>query len=151
VAHWLAAIEDWKRLPSVRELWATAGFAPSQCHAGTSGHATPKVSTIGCPHLRQAMYLLTTSLLWHEPTVGIPCFQRLLQGKPCVPTIIPIGRQVANTALAILTMDQPFRPRGADPQAAKARLQHLQDRYLASKHHYANEGAAMPQGGSPPP
>jgi hypothetical protein len=151
VAHLLAAIEDWNRFPSVRELWATAGFAPSQFHSGTSVHATPNVSKIGCPHLRQAIYLLTTSLVWHEPTFGIPCFQRLLQGKPCVPTIIHIGRKVANTALAILKMDQPFRPRCADPQAAKARLQHLQDRYLASKHHYANEGAALQQGGSPPP
>ena len=151
MAHLLAAIEDWNRFPSVRELWATAGFAPSQFHSGTSVHATPKVSKIGCPHLRQAMYLLTTSLVWHEPTFGIPCFQRLLQGQPLVPTIIHIGRKVANTALAILKMDQPFRPRWADPHAAKERLQHLQDRYLASKHHYAKEGAAMPQGGSPPP
>ena len=151
VAHLLAAIEDWNRFPSVRELWATAGFAPSQFHSGTSVHATPKVSKIGCPHLRQAIYLLTTSLVWYEPTFGIPCFQRLLQGKPFVPTIIHIGRKVANTALAILKMDQPFRPRWADPHAAKERLQLLQDRYLASKHHYAKEGAAMPQGGSPPP
>lgn len=135
MAHVLAAIEEWKRFPSGRALWATAGFAPSPFPSGTSVHAPPKVSTIGCPHLRQAIDLLTTSLVWHEPTLGIPGFQRLLQGKPLVPTIIHIGRKVANTALAIRKMDQPCRPRGADPPAAKERLHHLQDRSLASKHH----------------
>jgi hypothetical protein len=128
VAHVLAAIEDWPRVPSGRARWATAGFAPSPCHAGTSGHATPNVSKIGGPHLRQAMYVLTTSLVWHEPPVGIPCCQRVLPGKPCVPTIMHLGRQVANTALAMRNMAQPFRPRWAEPQAAKACLPHVQDR-----------------------
>jgi transposase len=140
VAHFLAAVEDWHRCPAVRELWATAGFAPSQVHSGTSVHATPKVSKIGGPHLRQAIYLLTASLVWHEPTFGSPCFQRLLHGKPFVPTIIHIGRKIANTAWAILKADQPFRPSFADPQAAKEPLQRLQDRYLASKHGNRQEG-----------
>jgi transposase len=134
VAHFLAAVGDWNRFPSVRELWATAGFAPNQWRSGTSVHAAPKVSKIGCPHLRQAIYLLTTSVVWHEPTFGIPCFQRLLQGKPFVPTIIHIGRKVASTALAILKTDRPFRPHWQDPRAAKAHLERLQAQYHASKH-----------------
>jgi Transposase IS116/IS110/IS902 family len=128
-AHFLAALEDWQRFPSVRELWATAGFAPRQYRAGTSVHTTPKVSTIGCPHLHQAIYLLTTSLVWHEPTFGLPCFQRLLQGQPFVPTMIHIDRKIAHTALAILTTDQPFRARSPDPSAAREQLQRLQAQY----------------------
>jgi Transposase IS116/IS110/IS902 family len=128
-AHFLAALEDWQRFPSVRELWATAGFAPRRYRAGTSVHTTPKVSTIGCPHLHQAIYLLTTSLVWHEPTFGLPCFQRLLQGQPFVPTMIHIDRKIAHTALAILTTDQPFRARSPDPSAAREQLQRLQAQY----------------------
>jgi transposase len=136
-AHVLAAVEDGQRFPSGRELWATAGFAPSQFRSGTTVHGTPKVSKIGCPHLRQAIYLLTTSLVWHEPTFGIPCVQRLLQGQPFVPTIIHIGRKIANTALAILKTDQPFHSRYPDPLAAHKQLQRLQAQYQASKlvHH----------------
>jgi transposase len=132
-AHLLAALEDWQRFPSVRELWATAGFAPSQYRSGTSVHATPTVSKIGCPHLRQAIYLLTVSLVWHEPTFGIPCFQRLLHGQPFVPTIIHVGRKIANTALAILKMDQPFRSRYPNPPAAREQLQRLQAQYQTHK------------------
>lgn len=133
IAHFVAAVEDWQRFPSVRELWATAGFAPSQARSGTSVHTRPTISKIGCPHLRQAIYLLTTSLVWHEPTFGIPCFQRLLQGQPFVPTIIHIGRKIANTALAILKTDQPFRARYPDPCVARAQLRRLQAQYQASK------------------
>lgn len=132
-AHFLAAVEDWNRFPSIRELWATAGFSPRQYISGKSVHSTPKVSKMGCRHLRQAIYLMTTTIVWHEPTFGIPCFQRLLRGKPFVPTIIHIGRKIANTALAILKTDQPFRSRFSDPQAAKEQLQRLQARYQASK------------------
>jgi transposase len=141
IAHFVAAVEDWQRFPSVRELWATAGFAPSQWRSGSTVHATPRVSTIGCPHLRQAIYLLTTSVVWHEPTFGIPCFQRLLQGKPFVPTIIHVGRKLANTALAILKTDQPFHPRCADRPAAQEHLRRLQARYQARKHPHRREVA----------
>jgi transposase len=63
IAHFVAAVEDWQRFPSIRELWATTGFAPSQSRSGTSVHTMPTASRIGCPHLRQAIYVLTTALV----------------------------------------------------------------------------------------
>jgi hypothetical protein len=78
--------------------------------------------------------LLTTSLVWHEPTFGIPCFQRLLHGQPFVPTMIHIGRKIANTALAIRKTDQPLHARYPDPPAAHTQLQRLQAQYQASNH-----------------
>jgi hypothetical protein len=80
-------------------------------------------------------------VVWHEPTFGIPCFQRLLQGKPFVPTIIHVGRKLANTALAILKTDQPFHPRCADRPAAQEHLRRLQARYQARKHPHRREVA----------
>jgi hypothetical protein len=145
IAHFVAAVEDWQRFPSVRDLWATAGFAPSQWRSGTTVPSPPTVSKIGCPHLRQAIYLLTTSVVWHEPTFGLPCFQRLLQGQPFVPTIIHVGRKIANTALAILKTDQPFRARYADPAAARAQLHHLQAHDQASKALNRRERNRCPQ------
>jgi hypothetical protein len=79
------------------------------------------------------MYLMTSSLVWHEPTFGIPCFKRLLAGKPCVPTIMHVGRQVASTAWAILKTDHPFKSPFPDSQAAKEELQRLQVRYKATR------------------
>jgi hypothetical protein len=150
-APWLAAIDAWPRLPAGRERWATAGGAPSPCHAGTSGPATPHVSTIGGPPLRPALDWLTTALVWQAPPVGSPGCQRLLQGTPVVPPLRPSGRQGANPARALLPMAPPCRPRGADPPAPKARLPYVQDRSRARTHPEAHAGAARPPGGSPPP
>lgn len=132
-AHFLAAVEEWDRFPSIQQLWATAGFSTKESQSGKSVKSDPKVSKAGCPYLRQAIYLMTTSMVWHEPTFGIPCFERLLQEKPFIPAIIHVGRKIANTALAILKTDQPFQSRFSDLQAAKQQLQGLQARYLANK------------------
>jgi len=119
MVHVVAAVKDWQRFPSFRERSATADVAPSEWRSGPTVHGPPKVSTIGSPYLRQAIYVMTTSVVWHEPTCGLSCVQRKLYSRPLVPTIMQVGRNMANTALAILKTDQPFRARSQDPAAAR--------------------------------
>jgi hypothetical protein len=114
----LAAVADGPRGPAGRARWATAGVAPSQVRAGTTGQGTPQVATSGCPHRRPALYGLTTARVGPEPTGGLPGVPRRLQGQPCVPTMLPRGRTIANTALASRTTAQPCHARDPDPLAA---------------------------------
>jgi hypothetical protein len=76
---------------------------------------------------------MTCSVIWHEPTFGIPCFQRLLDHRPFVPTILHVGRKLTGTALAILKSDRAFRPSIADRSLAKEKLSLLQQQYLKQK------------------
>jgi hypothetical protein len=78
---------------------------------------------------------MTATIVWHEPTFGLPCFERLIRGEAFVPTILHVGRKLVNTWLAILKSDQPFVPRFADYQEAKTKLIKLQQDYLEKKKH----------------
>jgi hypothetical protein len=72
-------------LLSFRERSATADVAPHEWRSGPMVHSLLQVSTIGCSHLRQAIYVLTTSVVWHEPTCSSPCVQRMPHGPPLFP------------------------------------------------------------------
>lgn len=131
-AELVAAMEDWHRFDSIQQLWSTAGFNPTQNQSGSHAGAV-HISKNGSPRLRQAIYKMTCSVIWHEPTFGIPCFQRLVDGAGFVHTILHVGRKLMNTALAILKSDRPFIPPFDDYPAAKARLVELQRQYQQRK------------------
>lgn len=108
-AELVAALEDWQRYETIQTVWAAAGLVPTQKQSGSTS-VKPQLSKNGSVYLRNAIYKLTCSVVWHEPTFGIPCFQRLLSHHPFVPTILHVGRKLTSTALAILKADQPFQP-----------------------------------------
>jgi len=76
---------------------------------------------------------MSSTIVWHEPTFGLPCFERLLGGQAFVPTIIHIGRKIVSTALAILASDKPFVPAFENQAEAKAKLLKLQQQYKEQK------------------
>jgi hypothetical protein len=76
---------------------------------------------------------MASTVIWHEPTFGIACFERLLNSYPFVPTLLHIGRKLTNTALTILKRDVAFEPPFSDYQAAKKLLLNLQEQYLSLK------------------
>jgi transposase len=131
-ADFIAALEDWDRYQSVQQVWAAAGLAPTENQSGRH-RAHPHVSCDGSVYLRNAIYKMTSSIVWHEPIFGIPCFQRLLNSYPFVPTILHVGRKLTNTALAILKSDTPFQPPLENYSQAKTTLQQLQNLYQQKK------------------
>lgn len=131
-ATFVAALQDWHRFDRVQQVWACAGLHPRLSQSGASA-APPTLSKSGSSQLRQAIYRLTCSLIWHEPTFGIPCFERLLALRPFVPSVIHTARKVTATALALLSSDRPFVPPFSDYPAAKAHLLHLQSCYSQLK------------------
>ena len=137
-AELIAALEDWQRYETIQPVWAAAGFAPIAEQSGSSS-AKPKISKRGSVHLRNAIYKMTCSVIWHEPTFGIPCFQRLLNHHPFVPTILHVGRKLTGTALAILKADRAFHPPIADYSLAKEKLSLLQQQYLKQKKQTASQ------------
>lgn len=139
----LAAMGDWQRFHSIQTLWATAGLRP-QLHQSGGGQLRPRLTKDGSSRLRQAIYQMTCSVIWHEPTFGIPCFQRLIDGAPFVHTIIHIGRKLSNTILAILKTDSPFQSSFPDQQAAKSRLLDLQRRYSEKRKKEQAKAANIP-------
>ena len=128
----LAALGDPHRYHFVQQVWSAAGLAPSCVQSGQKS-SRPKVSKTGSFHLRQAIYKMSATIVWHEPTFGLPCFERLLAGRPFVPTIVHIGRKLVSTALAILKSDQPFQAPFEDYNQAKAKLLQLQQQYQKQK------------------
>ena len=131
-AEFIAALEDWQRYETIQTVWAAAGLAPINEQSGSSS-TKPKISKRGSVHLRNAIYKMTCSVIWHEPTFGIPCFQRLINRHPFVPTILHVGRKLTSTALAILKTDRAFHSPLADSQEAKEKLLLLQQQYLKQK------------------
>jgi transposase len=131
-AELIAALEDWNRYPGIGSVWKAAGLDPTQDQSGRRC-ARPRVSKNGSVSLRNAIYKLTASVVWHEPTFGIPCFERLLTGHGFVPTVLHVGRKLTNTALAILQSDTPFLPPFENYPDAMATLQQLQEHYLQQK------------------
>lgn len=128
----IAAMGDWQRFHSIQQIWAAAGLEPTKDQSG-SCQAKAHISKDGSARLRQAIYKMACSVVWHEPTFGIPCFERLLAGAGFVHTILHVGRKLTNTALAILKSDRPFEPPLADYPAAKGQLLQLQQRYQQQK------------------
>lgn len=128
----IAAMGDWQRFHSIQQIWAAAGLKPTKAQSG-SFQAEAHISKDGSARLRQAIYKMTCSVVWHEPTFGIPCFERLLTGASFVPTILHVGRKLTNTVVAILKSDRPFEPPWADYSAAKEQLLQLQQRYQQKK------------------
>ncbi|KAF0248009.1 MAG: transposase family [bacterium] len=131
-AELIAAMEDWTRYSSIQYLWASAGLNPTEKQSGSTC-SKPKVSKSGSVYLRNAIYKMTSTVVWHEPTFGIPCFERLIESRPFVPTILHVGRKLTSTALAILKSDSAFEPPFADYALAKEKLFKLQSQYLKQK------------------
>jgi transposase len=131
-AAFVASLEDWDRYTCVQQIWAAAGLNPTIKQSGGQS-SKPRISKDGSLRLRNAIYKMTSSVIWHEPTFGIVCFQRLLQGAQFVPTILHVGRKLTNTALALLKSDRPFQPRFDDYQEAEKKLRQLKEQYLKEK------------------
>lgn len=131
-AQFLAALEDWERYTCVQQIWAAAGFNPTIKQSGGQV-SKPRISKEGSLRLRNAIYKMTSSVVWHEPTFGIICFERLLKGAQFVPTILHVGRKLTNRALALLKSDGPFQARFDDYEEAKNKLRQLKEQYLKEK------------------
>jgi transposase len=131
-SEFVAALEDWNRYPSIEQVWSCAGLNPVVKQSGISTSA-PEISKTGSVHLRNAIFKMASTVIWHEPTFGIACFERLLNSYPFIPTLLHIGRKLTNTALTILKRDVAFEPPFSDYQAAKKQLLYLQEQYLKKK------------------
>src|SRR5262249_36702086 len=64
-AQLVAALEDWERYETIQTVWAAAGLAPLAEQSGSSS-TKPKISKRGSVYLRNVIYKMTCSVIWHE-------------------------------------------------------------------------------------
>jgi transposase len=95
---------------STRALSAYAGLSPQAHQSGSSVRHRPRLSKIGPPALRHALYWPAISARTHNPLVRELC-QRLAQrNKPSMVQIGAAMRKLLCLALGVLKSRKPFDP-----------------------------------------
>ncbi|MCK4416692.1 MAG: IS110 family transposase [Candidatus Latescibacteria bacterium] len=93
-----------------RQLTAFAGVAPAPFLSGTSVHHQTRISKIGNPRIRQAVYLASVSGVRFNPALKT-FYQRLRDnGKPTKVALVAVSRKLLTIAFALIQSQRPFDP-----------------------------------------
>ncbi len=110
----LAEIPDLARFHSADQLVAYAGLNPKQHRSGSSIHRPSRLSKIGNPTLRAALYMPAVVAKTHHPTLR-PFAQQLVQrGKSHMVALGAVMRKLLVLVFAILRSQKPFDPNFAN-------------------------------------
>jgi transposase len=102
--------ENIQAFSSTRALVAYAGLSPQHRLSGTSIHARPRLSKIGNPHIRKALYFPAVNARRFNPVIQTFC-ERLSQRDKHTMTIIGAAmRKLLCLALGVLKSGVPFDP-----------------------------------------
>lgn len=102
--------ENIQAFSSTRALVAYAGLSPQFRRSGTSIHPPARMSKIGNPHLRKALYFPAVNARRFNPVIQIFC-ERLRQRDKHTMTIIGAAmRKLLCLALGVLKSGVPFDP-----------------------------------------
>lgn len=93
-----------------RQLTAYAGLAPAPFTSGSSVYHKPRISKIGNPRLRRAVYMASVSGIRFNPVLKT-FYERLrANGKPAKVALVAVARKLLTIAFAIVRSQQPFDP-----------------------------------------
>jgi transposase len=102
--------ENIQAFSSTRALAAYAGLSPQQRRSGTSINSRPRLSKIGNPHLRKALYFPAINAKRFNPIIQSFC-ERLRQHDKHTMTIIGAAmRKLLSLCLGVLKSGVPFDP-----------------------------------------
>jgi transposase len=102
--------ENIQAFASTRALAAYAGLNPQHRLSGTSIHYRPRLSKIGNPHLRKALYFPAINAKRFNPIIRAFC-ERLSQADKHTMTIIGAAmRKLLSLCLGVLKSGIPFDP-----------------------------------------
>lgn len=107
--------ENIQAFSSTRALAAYAGLNPQHRLSGTSIHYRPRLSKIGNPHLRKALYFPAINAKRFNPVIQTFC-ERLHQHDKHKMTVIGAAmRKLLSLCLGVLKSGVPFDPNYQSP------------------------------------
>ena len=119
-AKLLAEIRPIADFDSPQQLVAFAGLNPRQHRSGSSVHGHSRISKVGCPAIRAALYMPAIVAKNTNPVMQ-PLVQRLEQRGHCkMSIVVAVMRKLLHLIFAILKSGQPFDPLFLDKKAAIA-------------------------------
>jgi transposase len=94
---------------SSRQLTAFAGIAPAPYTSGKSVYRRPRISKIGNPRIRKALYMAALSSIRFNPVMK-SFYERLVaNGKPKKLCLVAVARKLLILCFAICKSQQPFQ------------------------------------------
>jgi transposase len=93
-----------------RQLAAYAGLAPAPFTSGSSVHHRPRISKIGNPRLRHAMYMASISGIRFNPVLKTFYDRLRANGKPAKVALVAVARKLLMIAFAVARSQRPFDP-----------------------------------------
>ena len=109
-AKFLAEILDVKLYESARQLAAFAGLAPRLHESGRSVKKRAKLSKVGAPRLRKALYFPAISAMRHNPQVRALSLRLKERGKCPMQMIGAAMRKLVHIAFGVLKNGERFKP-----------------------------------------
>ncbi len=111
----LAELGEVDRFDGARAVAAFAGLVPRIRQSGTSVRSRPRLSKVGSPRLRKALYFPAITALRFNPLVRA-LGQRLQEkGKPKMLIIGAAMRKMIHLAFGVLKSNRPFDPHFCAP------------------------------------
>lgn len=107
-AKLLGEVLDLKLYKNARQLAAFAGLAPRLHESGTSVKKKAKLSKVGAPRLRKALYFPAISALKHNPPIRAMGERLTLRGKCPMQVIGAAMRKLIHLAFGVLKSGEPF-------------------------------------------
>jgi len=109
-AKLLSEIMDVKLYESARQLAAFAGLAPRLHESGSSVKKRAKLSKVGAPRLRKALYFPAIVAIKHNPYIKELSARLSARGKCPMQIIGAAMRKLVHLAYGILKSGRPFDP-----------------------------------------
>jgi transposase len=106
----LAEIPDLAQWPSARQAAAYAGLTPRHRQSGSSVRGRPRLSKIGNPRLRRALYLPAVVAMRANPILRAFAARLLATGKPKMAVVGAVMRKLLHQAYGVLKHSSPFNP-----------------------------------------
>lgn len=105
----LAELGDIHRFGDVRAMVAFVGLNPALCESGKwKGHV--RISKIGSPVLRAALYMPSVVAMQHNPPVRAMAERLKARGKPGMVIAIAAMRKLLHIVYGVLKNGRPFDP-----------------------------------------
>lgn len=104
----LAEIGDTKQFQSARQVTAFAGLVPRLRESGSSVRGKPRLSKVGSPRLRKALYFPALAALRWNPLIKALGQRLEAKGKPKMLILGAAMRKLLHIAFGVLKSGKPF-------------------------------------------
>jgi transposase len=105
----IAEFGGFQRFSQARACAAFAGMTPRAHDSGTSVRGKPRLSKVGAPALRKALFFPALAALRYNPVARALRARLLARGKQKMVIVGAVMRKLVHLAFGVLKTGQPFR------------------------------------------